>query len=279
MKTRCGGKNLLRTFKKLIDIDDKKLKSQTFLIAQKSFFNYALGFSKKESKELTRSLFKRIKKTKSLKKERNYLVNLVKPRLSLFVVKWTKKRAIRDFKIVKKWLRGTDILNIKAGRGHLGLKIRDDLGKNVIMIDEHNIELFLRECLKKNKKFDTVLISGELHHLRHLGKLLKEISKITKKRLIIFEPRIFFLKNSIGISEKDWLELNLFSEWLFDTIKFKENKINPNNGYNQINYQKLKKLFSLVNFKLEHEEYIIVEPSEVIIHHHWLFILKKQNEK
>ena len=274
MKIKYTQRKLLRVFKYLIDPKNIKIKTQALVVVQKSFFQGALNLSYQESTKQTFRLLKKIKHAKFFREVDDYLYKVVQPRLK-YVPKWTNKRAERDFQTVKKWIIGKNILNIKAGRGHLGIKVQNECNKNVVFVDEYNIDAAIQDYQRINKKFDTILISGELHHLQNTDKLFKKLSFITKKRLIIFEPRIFLKDNAGGFSKKEWLSLNLFSEWLFEKVKYKNNNMDFDCSYNQICYQDIKKYFSLSGLKLTHEEYIEIFPKEVIIHYHWLFILEK----
>lgn len=139
----------------------------------------------------------------------------------------TKAKKIND--CCKEFLKGK-MLDIGAGRCYIANEIKKNnvdvicldvknlsqTGMQVVVYDGKNIPF------KKNE-FDTCLIAYVLHHCEEPIKVLKEVIRVTKGNIIIFEdtkPSAFvnmmdFLSNKLrGVetpfkfrTEKEWLEI------------------------------------------------------------------------
>jgi len=247
------------------------IREQASLLLRKSFFQNILGFSPSVATIQAERVFEEIKKQPSLNKVNNFLYQIVsksKKRPSL--KKWTQLKAERDFRILKRWLTGKTVLEITLGQDYLGLKIKSRLKKSIISVDISDIRsLWSRYSMK----FDTILINGDLHHIDNLRKFFKKLITLAKNRLIMFEPRIFLKNNKFSFSKKEWVNLNIFSEWVLAIIRFK-NQIDRLD-YKLIDYDELKKIFFDLHLRIVYEKYITFIPKEVIVHHRWLFVLDK----
>lgn len=105
------------------------------------------------------------------------------------------------------------------------LEIARSLKKEVILTDIININktlfpLILSSRTKipfKKKEFDSGVIFNVLHHIPKLKLILRELKRVTKKRLIIWEE-IYHGKKLFpdeGISKEEHLGITYFQEWLF----------------------------------------------------------------
>ena len=98
-------------------------------------------------------------------------------------------------------LVGEKILDIATGRGFLANKIAEEKKKQVTGID-----IFIPDELKNNNNpvfiegkieqipfednyFDTVVCTHTLEHVRYIEQTIKELRRVTNKRLIIVVPR------------------------------------------------------------------------------------------
>lgn len=117
-----------------------------------------------------------------------------------FLKKILKKRNLRRAERVSKFLKdhikkGEHILDIGSGNGTILKQIKEDYNTKVQGIDitEYSevrvpFKLFDGKTIPfKNKFFDTVLIIETLHHCDNPLKILKEATRVSKKKIIIFE--------------------------------------------------------------------------------------------
>ena len=95
---------------------------------------------------------------------------------------------------------GEAVLDVGCGRGYLAEKIAVEHGKDVVGVD-----IIIPDALKKGRvkyiegniesipfddgHFDTVICTHTLEHVQDIGCAVKELRRVTRKRLIIAVPR------------------------------------------------------------------------------------------
>ncbi|MFX0091106.1 MAG: class I SAM-dependent methyltransferase, partial [Candidatus Hodarchaeota archaeon] len=128
------------------------------------------------------------------------------------------KRAKRSFDKVKDYIAGEKILDLGAGDGFLALEIKEQLGKEVVLVDvvDYNftdLPLILYNPEGKvplvDEEVDTTILYTVLHHASNPGHLLVEATRITKKRLVIMEAYI---------EENDIRMTNSFFDWFYNRV-------------------------------------------------------------
>ena len=128
------------------------------------------------------------------------------------------KAAKRNFERVKDHIVGEKILDLGAGNGLLALEIKQQLEKEVVLIDivDYNytdLPLILYEPEDRiplaDKEVDTTILYAVLHHASDPEHLLKEATRVTKKRLVIIEAYI---------EEDDIRVTNSFFDWFYNRV-------------------------------------------------------------
>ena len=106
----------------------------------------------------------------------------------------------------------TDISKFQIINAKLRKKFRN-LKYEILFADAENQPF-------RNKSFDYTIIYESLHHIPDYKKAVKEMVKVTKKKVIICEP------NSQSLSSRimNFLKIKL-TEWGFDMIKFNKTDI------------------------------------------------------
>ena len=127
-------------------------------------------------------------------------------------------RAQRSFELVKDYIVGEKILDLGAGDGLLAFKIKEQLEKEVLLVDivDYNytdLPLILYDPEGKiplaDKKVDTTILYTVLHHASDPEHLLKEATRITKERFVIIEAYI----------EKEDIQMtNSFFDWFYNRV-------------------------------------------------------------
>ena len=139
------------------------------------------------------------------------------------------ERTRRSFALIKDYVLGEKILDLGAGDGRIALEIKNQLNKEVFLVDiiDYNttsIPLLLYDPKKEvplaDKEVDTTILYTVLHHANNPTHLLTEASRITKKRLIIVE----------GYIEEESVRMtNSFFDWFYNRIIGDEDIIIPLN--------------------------------------------------
>lgn len=128
------------------------------------------------------------------------------------------ERAKRSFELVKDYIVGEKILDLGAGDGLLASEIKKQLKKEVVLVDivDYNysdLPLILYDPEDKiplaDGEVDTTILYTVLHHASDPEHLLKETTRITKKRLVIIE----------GYAEEDDVRMtNSFFDWFYNRV-------------------------------------------------------------
>ena len=186
--------------------------------------------------------------------------------------------------IINRYIKGGEILDYGAGSGLLGEEISKDFKKKVVLTDiakrnQTNLPFFISKGTTTpfpDKRFDTTLVFSVLHHVQRLKKLLKEIKRITKKRIIVSE--IVYHGKEISpnekISKEEHRGITFFQEWLY---------CSPNHYGTEFYFKprtprEWKKIFKEAGFKLVKEVDLSrlkedLERDIIYGFHPWLIIL------
>lgn len=128
------------------------------------------------------------------------------------------ERAKRNFELVKDYIVGERILDLGAGDGLLALEIKEQLKREVLLVDivDYNytdLPLTLYNPEEKiplaDGEVDTTILYTVLHHADDPEHLLKEATRITKKRLVIIEAYA---------EEEDIRMTNSFFDWFYNRV-------------------------------------------------------------
>lgn len=178
------------------------------------------------------------------------------------------KRVKRSFEKVKDYIVGEKILDLGAGDGLLALEIKEQLDKEVVLVDilDYNytdLPLILYNPEDKiplaDKEIDTTILYTVLHHASDPEHLLEEATRVTKKRLVIIE----------GYIEEDDIRMtNCFFDWFYNRVIGDEDINVP------LNFLKLegwKKILKLYGFNVIETKYIGI--SEPLVPEHQVLII------
>lgn len=182
------------------------------------------------------------------------------------------KCAKRSFELVEDYIVGEKILDLGAGNGLLALEIKKQLKKEVVLVDivDYNytdLPLFLYNPDEKiplaDEEVDTTILYTVLHHASDPEHLLKEATRITKKRLVIIE----------GYIEEDDISItNSFFDWFYNRVIGDEDINVPLNFLRVKGWEKILKLYG---FNVIETKYIgIYEP---IVPEHQILIIADHN--
>lgn len=117
------------------------------------------------------------------------------------------------FDRIRKYIIGNKVLDLGAGNGLLAQEIKEQLDKDVVLVDVidynyTNLPLILYNPEDRvplaDKEVDTTILYTVLHHANDPEHLLEEAARITKNRLIIKEAYIEEEKIRITNSFVDW---------------------------------------------------------------------------
>lgn len=130
----------------------------------------------------------------------------------------TAERVKRSFRLIEPYIIGEKILDLGAGDGRLALEIKQQLNKDILLVDildynDTDLPLILYDPKKEvplgDKTIDTTILYTVLHHASDPGYLLREASRITTKRLIIIE----------GYIEEEAIRMsNSFFDWFYNRV-------------------------------------------------------------
>ena len=183
------------------------------------------------------------------------------------------ERAKMNFKNIKNYIMGEKILDLGAGDGLLAQEIKDNLDKEVILVDVMdynytNLPLILYKQGEKvpldDECVDTTILYTVLHHANDPEYLLGEATRVTKQCLIIKEAYVD--EESIRIT-------NSFFDWFYNRVIGDEDINVP------LNFLKVKEWEDLLNsygFDVVETKYVeIDEPT--VPEHHVFIIAEKSN--
>jgi len=180
--------------------------------------------------------------------------------------------AKRSFELVEDYIVGEKILDLGAGNGLLALEIKKQLKKEVVLVDivDYNytdLPLILynpeEQIPLADGEVDTTILYTVLHHASDPEHLLKEATRITKKRLVIIEAYI---------EEDDISMTNSFFDWFYNRVIGDEDINVP------LNFLKLegwKKILKLYGFNVIENKYVGI--SEPLVPEHQVLIIADQN--
>jgi SAM-dependent methyltransferase len=181
------------------------------------------------------------------------------------------KRAKRSFELVKDYIVGEKVLDLGAGDGLLALEIKEQLKKEVVLVDvvDYNytdLPLILYDPKENvplaDEEVDTTILYTVLHHASDPEHLLKEATRITKRRLVIME----------GYVEEDDIRMtNSFFDWFYNRVIGDEDINVPLNFLRVKGWEKLLKShgFDMVeNIYLGINEPVVPEHQILIIADH-----------
>jgi len=182
------------------------------------------------------------------------------------------KGAKRSFEKVKDYIVGEKILDLGAGNGLLALEINKQLDKEVVLVDvvDYNysdLPLILYNPEDKiplaDEEVDTTILYTVLHHASDPEHLLEEVTRVTKKRLIIME----------GYIEKDDIRMtNSFFDWFYNRVIGDEDINVP------LNFLKVKGWGKILkSYGFDMIETIYVGICEPLVPEHQILIIADHN--
>ncbi len=135
----------------------------------------------------------------------------------------------KSIKFIMDNLIGNHILEVPCGRGYLSGKISKDKSKNVIAADiiisekmkaKYSNVKFVKSRIEKipfpDNYFDTVICAHCIEHVVDISTVMKELRRVTKKRLIIVVPKQREHKYPIGLHINFFPYTNyIFFRWFY----------------------------------------------------------------
>lgn len=178
----------------------------------------------------------------------------------------------RCFAMVKDHIVGNSVIDYGCGKGLLGLKIKTDLKKEVILVDNIDFNKSEMQLLhsEKNGKTnlpdkvsDTTIAYLVLHHMDNPFSGLQELSRITKSRIILME----------GYIEKiEYQFINQVIDWFFNRILL---GVDMNVPLNFLKLNQWEFLLKKVGFKITKTEYVGTD-EKLAPEHHVLIIADRE---
>jgi len=174
----------------------------------------------------------------------------------------------RRFENVKKYIVGNKILDLGAGNGLLALEIKEQLKKEVVLVDvvDYNytdLPLIIYKPEDKvplsDQEVDTTILYTVLHHASDPKHLLEEATRVTKQRIIIKEAYI----------EEDKIRItNSFVDWFYNRVIGDEDINVP---LNFLKVEEWKQLLKSYGFEVVETKYVGIDEPAVPEHH--IFII------
>lgn len=175
------------------------------------------------------------------------------------------------FENIKDYIIGNKILDLGAGNGLLALEIKEQLDKEVVLVDvvDYNytdLPLILYNPEEKvplaDEEVDTTILYTVLHHASDPEHLLEEAMRVTRKRLVIKEA--YIEEDSIRIT-------NSFVDWFYNRVIGDEDINVPLNFLKIEGWEKLLKLYG---FDVIETKYVGIDEPAVPEHH--VFIIAEK---
>ena len=176
------------------------------------------------------------------------------------------------FEKVKDYILGKKILDLGAGNGLLALEIKEQLDKEVVLVDVvdynyTNLPLLLYNPEGKiplaDKEVDTTIIYTVLHHASDPKHLLEEAARVTRKRLVIKEAYV---------EDDDIRITNSFFDWFYNRVIGDEDINVP---LNFLKVEGWKKLLKSYGFDVIETKYVGID--EPAVPEHQVFIIADLN--
>lgn len=184
------------------------------------------------------------------------------------------KYAKMRFENIKNYIVGERILDLGAGNGLLGLEIKKQLNKEIILVDimDYNytdLPLILYKPEDRiplaDEEVDTTILYTVLHHASDPKHLLEEATRITKQRLVIKE----------GYIEEDDIRItNSFVDWFYNRVIGDEDINVP------LNFLKLEaweQLLKSYDFEVIETKYVGIDEPAVPEQHVFIIADRKYN--
>ena len=183
------------------------------------------------------------------------------------------KNAKERFEKIKNYIVGNKILDLGAGNGLLALEVKEQLNKEVVLVDivdynYTNLPLILYNPKGKvplaDEEVDTTILYTVLHHASDPKHLLEEAARVTKTRLLIKEAYI---------EEDEFRITNSFFDWFYNRVIGDEDINIP------INFLKVKEWENLLKsygFEVILTKYVGID-EPVVPEYHVFIIANKTN--
>jgi ubiquinone/menaquinone biosynthesis C-methylase UbiE len=178
------------------------------------------------------------------------------------------ERAERIYTNISEYITGGLVLDYGAGSGILSTLIAQKSGKKVVLmdtVDYNHTDLPLIKIEEgqpipvKDKSYDTAICILVLHHSDNPEFILDELTRVTRKRLVIIEGYI---------DEAEIYMMNCFFDWFMNRIG---TLVDINVPLNFKTTDQWKEVFRQKNIEMVQEKKLGVEP--LIREHHVLYVL------
>jgi ubiquinone/menaquinone biosynthesis C-methylase UbiE len=178
------------------------------------------------------------------------------------------------FEKIKPYIIGKKVLDLGAGNGLLALEVKNQLDKEVVLVDivDYNytdLPLILYNPEDKiplaDEEVDTTILYTVLHHASDPKHLLEEATRVTKQRLVIKEAYI---------DEEDIRMANSFFDWFYNRVIGDEDITVP---LNFLKLEEWKKLLKSYGFDVIETEYVGID--EPLVPEHHVFIIADKTKQ
>ncbi len=236
------------------------------------------GVSIEEAEKITQKIFKCIKLSASVADIEDGIREILNHALAdkkLFenILLTFGDRTGTMFNQIKMWIDGDSVLDFGGGNGRIGKKIKDTLGKSVMLSDTRNYNntnlpfiLFDGKTLPvKDNTFSTVLLLTVLHHTKDPDILIREARRLGR-RLIIIET--VYGGKTEEERQADFISTAFF-DWLTNRVLLRFD-IDVPCSYKSV--PEWTELFTVRGFTIKHSENLAQDHGTIFLNHH-LFVL------